>query len=47
MVTDTAMYRNPYYHTAQDTIDKIDFDRAARVVRGLVQVVEEVAGERQ
>ena len=39
MVTDTAMYRYPYYHEAQDTVDKIDFERLARVVRGLDQVV--------
>ena len=44
MVTDTAMFRYPYYHDARDTIDKIDFDRMARVVRGLKAVVAELAG---
>ena len=39
MVTDTAMFRYQYYHEAEDTPDKIDFDRMARVVRGLEQVV--------
>ena len=39
MVTDTAMLRYPYYHTPQDTIDKIDFDRMSRVVRGLEHVI--------
>ena len=39
MITDTAMFRYPYYHTPEDTIDKIDFDRMARVVRGLEKVV--------
>ena len=39
MVTDTAMYRYPYYHDAQDTVDKVDFERMARVVRGLEKVV--------
>jgi hypothetical protein len=43
MVTDTAMYRYPYYHEPQDTIDKIDFDRLARVVRGLQAVVAALA----
>ena len=43
MVTDTANFRYPYYHTPQDTIDKIDFDRMARVVRGLGKVVEALA----
>ena len=44
MVTDTAMFRYPYYHDPEDTIDKIDFDRTARVVRGLDHVVAELAG---
>jgi len=39
MVTDTAMFRYPYYHELEDTIDKIDFDRMARVVRGLGKVI--------
>jgi Zn-dependent M28 family amino/carboxypeptidase len=44
MVTDTANFRYPYYHTPDDTIDKINFDRLARVVRGLERVVAELAG---
>lgn len=43
MVTDTAMYRYPYYHEAEDTPDKIDFPRMARVVRGLEKVVAGLA----
>jgi Zn-dependent M28 family amino/carboxypeptidase len=39
MVTDTALFRYPHYHDAGDTIDKVDFDRMARVVRGLENVV--------
>lgn len=39
MVTDTAMCRYPHYHEAEDTPDKIDFERMARVVRGLESVV--------
>ena len=46
MVTDTANFRYPYYHTPKDTIDKIDFDRLARVVRGLEKVVAELASTR-
>ena len=42
MVTDTANFRYPYYHTPEDTIDKIDFDRMSRVVRGLEKVVAEM-----
>jgi hypothetical protein len=35
MITDTALYRYPHYHTAQDTPDKVDYERLARVVREL------------
>ncbi len=35
MVTDTAFHRNPYYHTAEDTPDKLDYVRMAQVVDGL------------
>jgi len=44
MVTDTAPYRYPYYHTPSDTPDKIDFDRTAQVVRGLDAVASRLAG---
>jgi hypothetical protein len=43
MVTDTAMYRYPHYHAAEDTIDKVDFERMARVVRGLEKVFGSLA----
>ncbi|MFQ5545883.1 MAG: M28 family peptidase [Acidiferrobacterales bacterium] len=43
MVTDTALYRYPYYHTAQDRPDKVDYKRLAQVVRGLTTVVRVLA----
>ena len=43
MITDTAPYRYPFYHTRQDTPDKLDYDRTARVVDGLTHVVRELA----
>lgn len=43
MVTDTAPYRYPYYHTIDDTIDKIDFDKLTRVVSGLSSVISDLA----
>ena len=43
MVTDTALFRYPHYHTAADTPDKVDYDRLARVVSGLERVVREWA----
>ncbi len=36
MLTDSAFYRNPYYHTAADTIEKLDFEFMAEVVQSLV-----------
>jgi hypothetical protein len=35
MVTDTAPFRYPHYHTAQDTPDKVNFDALARVTEGV------------
>ena len=35
MITDTAYYRNPNYHSATDTADTLDFDRMAKVVDAL------------
>jgi Zn-dependent M28 family amino/carboxypeptidase len=43
MVTDTAPFRYPHYHTPQDTPDKLDYDRLARVVTGLEKVIGELA----
>lgn len=42
MLTDTAPYRYPYYHTREDTPDKIDYDRLARVVTGCLGVLRSV-----
>lgn len=44
MITDTAPYRNVFYHTAGDTPDKLDYVRMARVVDGLTAVVGDLAG---
>ena len=43
MITDTAPYRNPFYHTPQDTPDKLDYGRMARVVDGVIQVARTLA----
>jgi len=40
MVTDTAPFRYPYYHSASDTPDKLDYDRFALVVSGMEKVIE-------
>jgi hypothetical protein len=44
MVTDTAFYRYPFYHTAFDTPDRLRFAEMARVVDGLTHTVEMLAG---
>jgi hypothetical protein len=43
MVTDTALFRDPNYHRVSDTIDKLDFERLARVVVALQATVLELA----
>lgn len=40
MVTDTAFYRNPNYHTAADVPETLDYDRMAQVVAGLQGAIE-------
>jgi hypothetical protein len=44
MITDTAFMRYPYYHTAQDTPDKLDYESMARVVTGLAKTIAALAG---
>ncbi len=43
MVTDTAFFRNPRYHTPEDTPDTLDYRRMAEVVEGVHCVVQAVA----
>ena len=43
MVTDTALFRYPHYHLPSDTPDKVDYERLARITKGLERLVREVA----
>ena len=43
MVTDTAPFRYPHYHETTDTPEKIDYKRFAKVVEGLVFVIQDLA----
>lgn len=43
MVTDTALFRYPHYHTAGDTPGRVHYDRLARVTAGLVEVIRGLA----
>ena len=42
MVTDTAPFRYPYYHSPNDTPEKLDYDRFALVVSGMHSVIEDL-----
>ncbi len=43
MITDTAFYRNPRYHTKGDTPETLDYRRMAEVVAGVRQAVLDLA----
>ncbi len=45
MITDTAFYRNPRYHTAHDTPETLDYPRMAMVVHGVYAAVLAFAHE--
>jgi Zn-dependent M28 family amino/carboxypeptidase len=45
MITDTAIFRYPYYHTDGDTSERVDFEKMARVVEGASFVVAVLANE--
>ncbi len=45
MITDTAFYRYPYYHTAEDTPDKLNYDAFARMLNGLFPALQVLANE--
>jgi Zn-dependent M28 family amino/carboxypeptidase len=45
MVTDTAPFRDPHYHLASDTPERLDYGRMARLVEGLAHVVAALAKE--
>lgn len=44
MVTDTAFYRSPHYHSYSDTPETLNYEAFAEVVKGLYQAVLELDG---
>ncbi|MEE9566366.1 MAG: M28 family peptidase [Desulfobacteria bacterium] len=44
MITDTALFRYPYYHSSEDTSDKIDYDSLARVTYGVYRALLRMVG---
>ena len=43
MVTDTAFYRYPFYHSPHDTPEKLDYLRLAQVSEGLFKALGQLA----
>lgn len=42
MVTDTALYRYPHYHTPEDTPEKVDYEMLARITIGLEKTIRDL-----
>ncbi len=47
MLTDTAPFRNPNYHTCNDNPDTLDYSRMARVTAGLQGIITDLAITKQ
>ena len=45
MVTDTAFFRNPHYHSPGDTPEKLDYPRMATMVEGLAGMLLKLGDE--
>jgi hypothetical protein len=43
MITDTAIFRYPHYHRPTDTPDKVDYERLARVTKGVERIIRDLA----
>jgi Zn-dependent M28 family amino/carboxypeptidase len=46
MITDTAFYRYPYYHTAEDTPDKLNYPVFAAMTNGLFLMLNNLQSDR-
>jgi hypothetical protein len=42
LITDTSLFRDASYHTPEDTIERLDFDRMAVMVTGLKKMLMEL-----
>jgi Zn-dependent M28 family amino/carboxypeptidase len=45
MLTDTAMFRNPHYHTHHDRIETLDFDFMKNVTKAVVSTILKLGNE--
>ncbi|MCZ6526938.1 MAG: aminopeptidase, partial [Gammaproteobacteria bacterium] len=41
MITDTAPYRYPAYHTSEDTPEKVDYEKMVYVIKGIEKMIQE------
>ena len=41
MITDTAFYRNPYYHTYKDTFEKLNYKKMEELIKGILGILVE------
>jgi Zn-dependent M28 family amino/carboxypeptidase len=44
MITDTALFRYPYYHSSEDTCDKITYYQLGRVTYGVFRALRRMVG---
>ncbi len=42
MITDTALFRYPAYHTPSDTPDKVDYDKLAHITKGVAATARDL-----
>lgn len=42
MITDTAPYRYPHYHSPEDTPDKVDYEKMVPIVRGIEKMLQDM-----
>ena len=47
MLTDTAMFRNPHYHTQHDKFDTLDFHFMTNVTKAVLSVIVKLAGDNE
>jgi hypothetical protein len=45
MVTDTAFFRNRNYHTKDDSAERLDYERMAKVVAGVFAAVQALTAD--
>jgi Zn-dependent M28 family amino/carboxypeptidase len=43
MITDTALYRNPCYHTQNDTYATLNYEYMSEVIKGMYEVLSELS----